>query len=273
MVRAGSRFASSLFGDRWRSVSHRLVPVVALVLVATLAPDAVRVAWAAPAAAPGPGGEASVPVSVGTARHADASQTDGPGVTTVDRKTLPRAGSADVATNGVVVSAGGLPVSITALGPVDGDVLTQRTAARGALTAPSRVQVAVAEESVARAAGVAGVVFTLGVPTSTRGSKVRLRVDYSSFANAFGAGYGERLRLVRYPDCVLSEPGRRECHTPTDLGSVNKAGSVYTQLALPGADSTLSDAESDADVVGAGVVLALMSESSSAGATSAMHLD
>ena len=173
----------------------------------------------------GAGRDVSVPVGVGAARAADASQTDGPGVTAVDRQALPRAASADVTTNGAAVSAGGLPVSVTALAAADADVLSQRTAARGAVV-PSRVRVTVADEGVVRRAGVAGVVFTLGVPQSARGSKVKLRVDYSSFANAFGAGYGERLRLVRYPECMLTDPGLRACHNPIDVGSVNRAGAV-----------------------------------------------
>ena len=200
-----------------------------------------------------------MPVGVGAARAGVASPTDGPGVTAIDRKVLPRAGSADVTTGGAVVSAGGLPVSITALAAVDLDVLTQRTAARAAV-APVRVRVTVADEGVARAAGVAGVVFALAAPGSASGSKVRLRVDYSSFANAFGGGYGERLRLVRYPDCLLTNPGQRRVPAFSRSNSGRPTGPAQsTQLTLAGQTTTQPET--------AGMVLGLLADATSPGAT------
>ena len=267
-VGAGRRVVSSVFEGRWRALSRRLVPAVAVVLVASLAPGAVRAAWAAaPPPAPGASGEVSVPVGAGTARQASASQTDGPGVTSVDRRTLPRAASADVAAAGAKTAVGGLPISLSAVPGLDSDVLTQRTAGRPSGLAASKVSVTVVDETVAQDAGIPGVVFTLAGPPAAAGTKVKVSVDYSTFTNAYGAGYGERLRLVRLPECVLTRPSQRECHTVTDLGSRNVAGAVSTQLTLSGADSTRSDAEPNAEVRGAGVVLALMSTPSSDGAT------
>jgi RHS repeat-associated protein len=118
--------------------------------------------------------------------------------------------------------------------------------------------VTVVEERVGREAGIAGVVFTVA-GQSTAAGRVRVRVEHTGFANAYGADYGDRLRLVRLPGCVLSSPKLRECHTPIDLGSVNRAGAVSTLVSLPGGAASGS--------VGGGVVMALMSEPSSAGST------
>ena len=218
MVRAGGGFGSMTFGARWFALCRRLVPLMAAVLVASFAPGTARAAWAAPAAVSGPGGDVSVPVGVGAARAGVASPTDGPGVTAIDRKVLPRAGSADVTTGGAVVSAGGLPVSITVLAAVDLDVLTQRTAARAAV-APVRVRVTVADEGVARAAGVAGVVLRWQRPDRLVGRRSGCGWTTPRSRTRSGEGRGA-VASGRYRLC-LEQPGRRECHTPIDLGSVN----------------------------------------------------
>jgi hypothetical protein len=72
---------------------------------------------------------------------------------------------------------------------------------------PARVWVDVASHAQAQAAGVDGLVLSAGVPDAAAGSgTVQLAVDTSSFAGAFGGGYGQRLHLAALPACALTTP-------------------------------------------------------------------
>ncbi|WP_158715266.1 hypothetical protein, partial [Kitasatospora phosalacinea] len=93
------------------------------------------------------------------------------------------------------VRAGNSPV---VLAPVTG-------AARKA-GSPAKVRVELADQSVARRAGVHGVLFSVGAEEGA--GAVDVKVDPSSFRAAFGGDYAARLRLVRLPACVLTTPER-----------------------------------------------------------------
>jgi hypothetical protein len=49
-------------------------------------------------------------------------------------------------------------------------------------------------------------------------------VDYTGFRAAYGAGYGHRLRIVRYPACVLTTPTAAGCAVPTEVMTRNDMG-------------------------------------------------
>ncbi|MEU1118401.1 MULTISPECIES: polymorphic toxin-type HINT domain-containing protein [unclassified Streptomyces] len=106
--------------------------------------------------------------------------------------------------------------------------------------APESVKVVVAGRGRTEAAGVDGVLLTLadvgkgvragsttkGSEGSTRGGTTRLTLDYSKFADAYGAGYGSRLRLVELPGCALSTPEKANCTTPRELPATNDTGAA-----------------------------------------------
>ncbi|WP_432134969.1 RHS repeat domain-containing protein [Streptomyces sp. bgisy154] len=110
---------------------------------------------------------------------------------------------------------GAVPVSVTGGAPnrTGGRTpaaFTARTAARDVPTAR------VLAHTVAERAGVNGVLFSLeGAGT------VDARLDYSSFAEAYGGGYGSRLTLVELPACALDKPDKTECRTATPVETVN----------------------------------------------------
>ncbi|MGC9496328.1 RHS repeat-associated core domain-containing protein [Streptomyces sp. WG7] len=92
-------------------------------------------------------------------------------------------------------------------------------------TAQDGVDVQVLGRSASERAGVEGVLVTLeaaGDPADRPGT-VATSLDYSSFAEAYGGGYGSRLTLVELPTCVLDEPGKTECRTETPVETVNDA--------------------------------------------------
>ena len=106
----------------------------------------------------------------------------------------------------VSAAPGGLPVGVRA-----GDA--------------RQVRVEVLDRATADRAGVRGVVLRVGDSVA---GLVDLKVDYSGFAGAFGGDWATRLRLVRLPECVLTDPARAECRRPTPVASRNnvKAGTV-----------------------------------------------
>lgn len=105
--------------------------------------------------------------------------------------------------------AGGLPVLI---GPAG------HAAAVAGSAAPLRVQVH--DQASAARARVAGVLFSVQ-RASAAGGQLAVTVDYSGFANAGGANYGQRLRLVQLPACALSTPTVAACQVQTPVTASN----------------------------------------------------
>ncbi|WP_435648758.1 RHS repeat-associated core domain-containing protein [Kitasatospora purpeofusca] len=129
---------------------------------------------------------------------------------------------------GSFAAAGRLPVQLS----LDAGPGAPHDTADGRTNAPVRVKVL--DAGKARAAGVNGLLLT--VDTGTLGdSPLSVRVDYRSVAEASGAGWGSRLRLVRLPACVLTTPEVPACQVRTDLASVNDAAAATVTAHLPGA--------------------------------------
>ena len=138
-------------------------------------------------------------------------------------------GSARVDLAGADERAGSLPVWLGAAGRA------ARTAHSASRLSPSRATVTVLPRSAAKAAGVDGVLLKVTPETArSRTRAARLTVDYRSFADAYGADWASRLRLVTLPACVLTTPKVPACRTATDLKSRNNAdvGRVSADLPL-----------------------------------------
>ncbi|GHJ47115.1 hypothetical protein Cs7R123_44570 [Catellatospora sp. TT07R-123] len=163
---------------------------------------------------------------------------------------------------------GGLPVTVTAVDHAP-DALSSRPASglRTAADQPAAVQVEVLGKQQADAVGAA-LLMRVSRTDGGTGGAVRLGLDYSSFAHAYGADWAWRLRLSQVPQCALSTPPVAACGVATPLASVNdgKAGQVSAEIALgqpvqETAAGALAAGAQNADA--AGVVVAM-----SAGATS-----
>ncbi len=109
-----------------------------------------------------------------------------------------------------------------------------------AATAPGAVTARMLDRKQARQAGVDGMLFTLQ-PAAAAPSKsqpdgqpgesgqqpdqapgpLRVTVDYSGFAGAFGGAYASRLRLVELPACAVSDPSQASCRTAKPLPTTN----------------------------------------------------
>jgi RHS repeat-associated protein len=138
-----------------------------------------------------------------------------PKVSTVDVN-LPAAGARQVGSD-AAVRAGSLPVWLDGAGAV------------------GRLRVQTFDRSQALAAGINGLLLSVDRADGTVArADVRVSVDPSAFATAYGADWAARLRLVALPACVLTTPKAAGCATPTDLGSTNRAGRVAATVPLGG---------------------------------------
>lgn len=146
----------------------------------------------------------------------------------------PKAGSADADVPGAGrwAQVGKLPVWVAG-------VQQQRTAtgARPARTvAPAeRVRVRMLDRKTAQRAGVQGVMLTVSSPDAARTGEVTVGLNYAKFATAFGGAHGSRLKLVRYPACVLTTPERPECRIPTPVATSHDSvhQTLITQVQAP----------------------------------------
>ncbi|MFF8445998.1 polymorphic toxin-type HINT domain-containing protein [Streptomyces californicus] len=145
-------------------------------------------------------------------------------VTQLDKAVWPKGGSAKLdvaATSPVERTVGGLPVAVTAVTPETSGAAKRTASPAG----PAEVAVDVLPAERAAAVG-AGALLRVGRTDGTGTSgKVRLTVDYSEFAEAYGGDYGARLHLVQLPACAaVATPGSKACpEQPKPLATVNSA--------------------------------------------------
>ncbi|MFF3699333.1 RHS repeat-associated core domain-containing protein [Streptomyces sp. NPDC002221] len=128
-----------------------------------------------------------------------------------------------------------LPVTLTPLSR--GPVAPGKPALAQPAIKDTAATVRVLDRKTAEKAGVDGVLLTISGNDGPAG-KAKVSVDYSAFANAAGAGYGERLRLVQLPACVLTTPDKPGCRTETPLAGRNDAENrrvVADAVTVPGA--------------------------------------
>ncbi|MFQ3559309.1 ricin-type beta-trefoil lectin domain protein [Streptomyces gramineus] len=125
----------------------------------------------------------------------------------------PRAGSAvvDLDAHGRTgpVKAGALPVWVA-------------PAATGRGVDSVRVQAASHAQTLRTGANGMLLGITWSGTQAARG-RVKVVIDYSQIARAYGGGYGSRLRLVQLPGCALTTPERAECQKASPLKFTNRA--------------------------------------------------
>ncbi|MGO1055275.1 polymorphic toxin-type HINT domain-containing protein [Crossiella sp. CA198] len=207
----------------------RAVALVAGVSLAATPASAIAAPAAAAVTRPAPQKERSVPGKPVPALPVPVSETDTKAISAPPQVSWPAKGTADVELPAGRTTplgnpgpstvdyrrAGDLPVAI--------GVLPAQASARSAPADPGKVRVEVLDRAEAVKAGVPGVLLKVTDAGGTAGRDLSVRLDYRGFAEAYGGNYGSRLRLVQYPECVLSTPARAECRTGTPLRGDNHA--------------------------------------------------
>ncbi|MDQ7911103.1 polymorphic toxin-type HINT domain-containing protein [Phytohabitans sp. ZYX-F-186] len=189
-------------------VARRVAGVVAVVVAATVALDAIAVAAPSSWRPPKPKDVTGVAVAPVNAKQRPTWTAGGrevkapppvawpaPGKATVDLAAA--ATSARDLTRTPVTRAGSLPIWVSATPTAAGRVNLR--------TVPSstvdRVTVEVLDRGAAAKAGVSGLALKVGRADGVRATgAVTVRVDYSSFAGAYGGDWASRLRMVSLLD-------------------------------------------------------------------------
>ncbi|WP_370078092.1 RHS repeat-associated core domain-containing protein [Streptacidiphilus sp. MAP12-16] len=135
----------------------------------------------------------------------------------------------------VPVQVGRLPVTLSAL-PAGPAVPQSRGLAPTAAAAPASVKahVQVADQATSSRLGVRGVVLSVSrTDTGTAAQSAKVALDYRAFADAYGAGWGSRLKLYAMPACALTTPQVAACRTQTPLVTTNTAKSNQVSAVVP----------------------------------------
>ncbi len=153
---------------------------------------------------------------------------------------------AELDSSATVTSArvGGLPVRVERVGAAS----SQRM--RAQILDIQRVRVQTLDRKATERAGIRGVLMRVGQADTAAtdaaradagSADLRMTVDYSSFATAYGADWATRLRLVTLPECALTTPEQQRC-AGTPLKSRNNpvAQTVSAQLPVAAAGTLVA---------------------------------
>ena len=161
----------------------------------------------------------SVAVTTGSGKNANVRKTPKASQRTL-KKTWP-AGDADAAGTAVKVARGKKTQagsSVVRVG-LPAEAVQESVDARVRVLPPGQARKLVGN----------GVVLAVELPA---GVPAEVEVDYSSFADAVGAGFGSRLRLVGLPACGLTSPDDPACRVQAALESVNDADAGTVSVTL-----------------------------------------
>ncbi|MBB1242228.1 RHS repeat protein [Streptomyces durbertensis] len=119
----------------------------------------------------------------------------------------------------------------------------KRAAEQAADTAPQRAQVQVLSRRTATRLGVDGVLLAVRGTDGEKDNSVRLTLDYSDFARAYGAGWASRLTLVRLPECALEDPDTKRCAQAEPLETENNSadGTLTADVPVDGTADAAGD--------------------------------
>ncbi|MFD9790420.1 RHS repeat-associated core domain-containing protein [Streptomyces sp. NPDC059070] len=125
--------------------------------------------------------------------------------------------------------AGSLPLRLAAGAPKPGAksaAITPRIAtASGDTSDGVRLKVdLLGHDAAQRAGATSGLLFAVKrTDTAAADAPVSVELDYKAFKNAYGGGWGSRLRFTALPACVLTTPDRPECRTGKPVTAKNDA--------------------------------------------------
>lgn len=155
---------------------------------------------------------------------------------------------------GQPVRAGAMPVWVASSN--DEDAIRRRSPSSG----PESVNVSVHSQDLAAKLGINGLVVSVSNAGQGSGGKIGLRIDYSSFATAYGGDWTNRLHVVTLPSCALTTPQRVECQTQTAITAFKNFSSRETLEADVSVAGGASGADTLARSAGMATVVALTAE-------------
>ncbi|MFI8459250.1 RHS repeat-associated core domain-containing protein [Kitasatospora sp. NPDC085464] len=135
------------------------------------------------------------------------------------------------------VQAGSLPVWIT---PAPGAKSARTASAAPAEDGSPALQVDLADQGRAKAAGVAGALVALtDTGGGARAGRVQVGIDVQPWAKNAGANWASRARIVQLPGCALTTPGAAGCkaRTPVPTHRDEATGRLVAEVDVPQAST------------------------------------
>ncbi|WP_369182975.1 polymorphic toxin-type HINT domain-containing protein [Streptomyces sp. Y1] len=188
--------------------------------------------WSPPADSSPPSGRATAVLGgAGAAARQDAAPANG--------DAAPAGGSAKP------VQAGTMPVWVAPL-PAG------KSAARTATSAPAEggpasLQVELADQGRAQAAGVNGALVSLtDIGEGAAAGRVQVGIDIQAWAKNAGADWASRARIVQLPGCAVTNPGAPGCttRTPVPTRRDDATGRLVADVEIPQAAAQSRTAKS-----------------------------
>ncbi|KAA2258829.1 hypothetical protein F0L68_23715 [Solihabitans fulvus] len=163
--------------------------------------------------------------------------------------------------------AGTLPVTIARGHETATDTITTQHGS-------GQVKVETVDHALADRAGIRGTLLQVTPTAGDTEGPISLSLDYSAFAAAYGADFGQRLHLVQYPVCVLSTPDKPECRqaTPVESSNTPKTKHVTGQVTLPRSTNSMTTHPSAAGASSSAVVAAVSGSNGGGGDFTATSL-
>ncbi|MEU3603562.1 polymorphic toxin-type HINT domain-containing protein [Streptomyces sp. NPDC006798] len=81
-------------------------------------------------------------------------------------------------------------------------------------------QVALTDQAQTEARNIEGFAFTVTPPATATGNAV-VALDYTEFAELYGANWADRLNLLQFPSCFLTTPDVEACSEPVEVDTRN----------------------------------------------------
>ncbi|MEU5164422.1 polymorphic toxin-type HINT domain-containing protein [Streptomyces sp. NPDC020875] len=81
-------------------------------------------------------------------------------------------------------------------------------------------QVALTDQAQTEARNIEGFAFTVTPPSTATGNAV-VALDYTDFAELYGANWADRLNILQFPSCFLTTPEVDACSEPVEVDTRN----------------------------------------------------
>ncbi|CAL9646915.1 hypothetical protein SUDANB120_06503 (plasmid) [Streptomyces sp. enrichment culture] len=126
-----------------------------------------------------------------------------------------------------------------------------------------KASVRLTDKASAEKAGLQGLLFTVSpLGDAGKGVPVKVSVDISDIAGAYGGDWLHRARLVTLPECALTTPERAECRTQTPVTTIrdgNRAGLLSAEVSLKAGAVAGMPAVAASEAAGGSTVLGVTS--------------
>ncbi|HVK22812.1 MAG TPA: polymorphic toxin-type HINT domain-containing protein [Actinokineospora sp.] len=118
----------------------------------------------------------------------------------------------EISQQGRAAAVAGTPVSV------------RRADNAGSHAASGRVKVDLLDRAASDRAHISGALMRLAPMSGDVSGPITVDLDYAGIESSYGGGFGDRLTLVAYPDCLLTTPEVPACRQSTPVTTTRSGG-------------------------------------------------